>query len=913
MVSLNQLVIVCLAYVVVLFAVAFAAERAAVRGRWGGLLRSPLVYTLSLSIYCTAWTFYGAVGYAARSGLEYLTIYLGPSLVMIGWWWVLRRLVRIGRSQRVTSVADLMSSRYGKSNTLAVVVTLMSVIGVTPYIALQLQSVTLSLSIFAAPNVLAGAGVAPDFDAAGAAFWVAAGLAVFTVLFGTRNLNANERHPGIVIAVAVEAVVKLLALLAVGAFVVWGIAGGMGEMFARIDASDVSAFAIKGDRWLALTAVSAAAFICLPRMFQVMVVENEDEGHLQTASWAFPLYLMLISLFVVPIAVVGLDLLPDGANPDLFVLSIPLSQGQNGLAMFAFLGGFSSATSMVIVATLALSTMVSNHIFMPLWLASQQEGATQSGDVRSAVILARRISILIIMSLGYLYYRASGGSGALAAIGTISFGGVAQFLPALLGGIFWRGATRSGALAGLAVGFALWIFTMLLPSFGPDAALSTATFDQGLWGWAALRPQALFGLSGLDPTVHALMWSLSLNTLVFATVSMFSFPHPLERLQGAQFVNVFDHSTSARSWNASAARSEDLMIMSQRILGAREAVAFFNAQSARQGLKEGLPEPTPDFISALERELGASVGAATAHAMVSQIAGGSAVSVKELLAVADESAQMLEYSSQLEAKSLELSQTAAQLRDANDKLTQLSRQKDAFLSQISHELRTPMTSIRSFSEILRDGDSVSTEEKSRYASIIHSETIRLTRLLDDLLDLSVLENGQVTLNIRKAKLSDVLEQALITTQAGSPDVMVITRDLQDEDIEVHSDLDRLGQVFINLIANAQKYCTAPKPTLHISTSHSGGQITVRFQDNGMGIPEHAQALIFEKFARAGTGEGMGAGLGLAICREIMARLGGQIAYRPDLPGTTFEVQFPAVVTQVSSAQTDEAALLGVGG
>ena len=283
MVGLNQLVLVCLAYVVVLFAVAFLAERAAFRGKGGWLLQSPLVYTLSLSIYCTAWTFYGAVGYAARSGLEYLTIYLGPSLVMIGWWWILRRLVRIGRSQRVTSIADLISSRYGKSNTLAVMVTVMAVIGVTPYIALQLQSVVLSLSIFATPDALAAGGAAPSFNSGRAAFWVATGLALFTVLFGTRNLNVNERHHGVVIAVAVEAVVKLVALLAVGIFVVWGLAGGVSETLVRIDASDIGDWEVRGSRWTALTVLSAAALLCLPRMFQVMVVENDDERHLQIA------------------------------------------------------------------------------------------------------------------------------------------------------------------------------------------------------------------------------------------------------------------------------------------------------------------------------------------------------------------------------------------------------------------------------------------------------------------------------------------------------------------------------------------------------------------------------------------------------------------------------------------------------
>ncbi|MEH6675503.1 MAG: sensor histidine kinase [Sulfitobacter sp.] len=897
MVSLNQLVAVCLLYVVGLFAVAFAAERAAARGRGDWLLRSPLVYTLSLSIYCTAWTFYGAVGYAARSGLEFVTIYLGPSLVMIGWWWILRRLVRIGRSHRVTSVADLISSRYGKSNLLAILVTIMAVIGVTPYIALQLQSVTLSLSIFASaePQATTGGG---QINSAQAAFWVAVGLALFTVLFGTRNLNANERHHGVVIAIAVEAVVKLLALLAVGAFVVWGVAGGVEQTLAQIDRSAIGQWQVEGGRWTALTLLAAAAFICLPRMFQVLVVENGDERHLQTASWAFPLYLMLMSLFVVPIAVVGLDLLPEGSNPDLFVLSLPLSQGQNSLAMFAFLGGFSSATSMVIVATLALSTMVSNHIVMPIWLTYGQKTVQQSGDVRHVVILSRRLSILLIISLGYCYYRLSGGGGALAAIGTISFGGVAQFLPVLLGGIFWRGATRTGAICGLTIGFALWVYTMLLPSFGAGAALSASTFQDGLFGLQWLRPEALFGINGLDPTVHAVLWSLSINALVFVTVSLFSFPAPVERLQGAQFVNIFDHSTAARGWSASVAASEDLMIMAQRILGAAEAQGFFRAQAQLQEKHDGLPEPTPRFVQALERELAASVGAATAHAMVAQLVGGASVSVQDLLAVADESAQMLEYSSQLEIKSRALTDTAAKLRSANDKLTQLSHQKDSFLSQISHELRTPMTSIRAFSEILRDAEGLGPEEKTRYASIIHSETIRLTRLLDDLLDLSVLENGEVSLNRQRGVLRDVLDQAVITARAANTRVIKIDRESAGEDIVLDTDLDRLVQVFINLITNAQKYCVADDPQLSIRAHQRGRRIIVDLIDNGVGIDAASQALIFEKFSRLPGQGGEGAGLGLAICREIIKRLQGDISYLTDVSGTGFRVELPIAQTDV---------------
>jgi hypothetical protein len=886
MAILNVLVLVCVLYVVLLFAVAFGADRAALQGR-GSWLRSPIVYTLSLSIYCTAWTFYGAVGFAARSGLEFVTIYLGPTLVMIGWWWTLRRLVRVGRSQRITSIADLISSRYGKSNLLAVLVTVLAVIGTTPYIALQLQSVTLSFAAFAETDL--AATTLPDMQST--ALWVAMGLALFTILFGTRNLDANERHHGVVMAIAMEAVVKLCALLAVGIFVVWGLAGGIAGTLDRIEASSIARFEVSGARWVGLTMVSAAAFLCLPRMFQVMVVENEDEDHLRTAVWAFPTYLMLMSLFVIPIAAVGLDMMPEGANPDLFVLTLPLMDGRDGLAILSFLGGFSSATSMVIVAAIALSTMVSNHVVMPIWLHFSGGAAMVSGDVRNVALLARRLSIAGVVFLGYLYFRLSGGGTALAAIGLIAFVGVAQFLPALMGGLFWRGATKTGALLGLSLGAAVWLYCLFLPSFGPSVILPQSVFDHGLWGLAWLRPYALFGAEGMDPVVHAVMWSMLINTSVFVAGSLLSFPQPLERLQGAQFVNVFDHSGTPGGWTGGMAQSEDLLIMSQRIMGAKEAQALFSAAAQRQGVAGYLPEPSPDFLQELERVLSGSVGAATAHAMISQIVGGAAVSVEDLMAVADETAQIMEYSSQLEAKSQELARTARQLRQANEKLTQISVQKDGFLSQISHELRTPMTSIRAFSEILRDTGDLTGEEQSKYASIIHDEAVRLTRLLDDLLDLSVLENGQVVLNTQTGLLSDLLDRA--ERAAGVNDSgLTVARDRASEAVELTSDLDRLAQVFINLIANARKYCDGVPPVLTIRVSAAEGHVVVDFTDNGSGIPPEKQAVIFEKFSRIGETKAGGAGLGLAICREIMARLGGSVSYLPGQTGAAFRVSLP---------------------
>ena len=889
----DLLVLSCLAYVAFLFAVAFVAERRAAMGRIGWL-RSPLIYTLSLSIYCTAWTFYGAVGYAARSGLEFVTIYLGPTLVFVGWWLLLRKLVVIGRQQRVTSIADLISSRFGKSNLLGVVVTLIAVVAATPYIALQLQSVTLSFGVFASETPEGWA--LPDRDST--AIWVAGGLALFTILFGTRNLDAKEQHHGVVLAIAVEAVVKLVALLAVGIFVVWGLAGGPAELFERIDASTLADWELVPGRWAGLIFVSAAAVICLPRMFQVMIVEDGEERHMARASWAFPLYLLLMSLFIIPIAVMGLERMPEGSNPDMFMLTLPLAEGQGALAMLAFLGGFSSATSMVIVESIALATMVSNHVVMPIWLRLRPKAA-MSGDVRRIVILSRRLAIVAVLTLGYLYYRLSGGSAALAAIGLIAFVGVAQVLPVLVGGLYWRGATRAGAVVGLMTGFVVWAYTLYLPSFGPGAALSVAVFEQGPAGIGWLRPQALFGVEGMDPLLHALIWSLALNTVAFCVVSLFTFPGPVERMQGAAFVNVFDTETAGpQGWARGRAEPEALLVMTQRILGKEAALAVFAAEARAQGKDGYLPDATPDFVAGLERRLAGSVGAATAHAMISQIVGRATVSVEDLMAVANETAQIMEYSAELESQREELTRTARQLREANEKLTQLSVQKDAFLSQISHELRTPMTSIRAFSEILTEGD-LPPEVVAHYGRIIHEEAIRLTRLLDDLLDLSVLENGSVQLNLGLANLQQLIDRALAAASHTRPErTFVIHRDLPSENLFVRTDADRLVQVFINLISNARKYCDSDAPELKITVRQRAGRVSVDFVDNGSGIPKQSQAIIFEKFARlTDQTRAGGAGLGLAICREVMANLGGTIGYLPGQGGAAFRVTLPLRLEQ----------------
>ena len=877
MLSLDLLLTVCLGYVAALFALAFWVDRRARQGqlRW---MRSPVIYTLSISVYCTAWTFYGAVGSAARSGLEFVTIYLGPTLVFVGWWTILRKLVRIGRVHRITSIADLISSRYGKSSTLAVLVTLIAVVAVTPYIALQLQSVTRSYEVIA------------GHEAGGAAaFLIAAGLALFTILFGTRNLDANERHHGVVAAIAVEAIVKLVALLAVGIFAVWGVAGGLGAVFADVPAAMIHGPDIFGPRWAAMTFLSAAAVICLPRQFQVTVVENLDERHVATASWLFPLYLFGMSLFIMPIALVGLKFLPAGANPDLFVLTLPLHQGRHDLALLAFLGGFSSAASMVIVAAIAVSTMVSNHVVMPIALSLLTAGREVAVDVRWLLLTSRRVSIALILGLGLVYFRLSGGDEALAAIGLTAFAGVAQFLPSLIGGLYWRGATRTGALAGLLAGILLWLYTLFLPGFGDGTLVSPEVLAQGPWGIAALRMQALLGLTGLDPLVHALVWSLGANTLLFLAVSTFSAARPLERLQAALFVDVFRAGGDTPSLVGGSAAAEDFFSLAQRILGARPARALFREMAAAQNRAGDLPVPTDAVIARLERELSGSVGAASAHAMVGRITGGSTVGMTELFDIADETQRLIETSRQLAQKTVELERAAEQLREANRQLRALDTQKDAFLSQVSHELRTPMTSIRSFSEILLGDEAITEAEPQRFVGIIHDEALRLTRLLDEILDISRLEAG-----IADLPLAAVNPEATITAALDSVDGVArqsgvaIRRQPVPDGVTIDANEDRLRQVLINLLSNAVKYNPAADPVIELRPHVAGDGLAIDVIDNGGGVPREEAARIFERFARGSrAGQQHGAGLGLPISRAIMRSMGGDLTveFAPD--GTSF--------------------------
>ena len=887
--SADFVIFISVAYVGLLFFIAYLGERRA-RKHPKSFLRSPFVYTLAISVYCTSWTFYGAVGSAARNGLEYLAIYLGPTLVFVGWWFVLRKLVRISHTQRLTSIADLLSSRFGKSSRLAVLVTVIAVIGIAPYIALQLKAVTSSIQAIAGASEF-GVGSLRGVDDVGLALGVAAAMAVFTILFGTRNVDAKEQHTGVVAAIAFEALVKLAALLAIGIFVLW-VGGGFETIFANAEAKGIDIYSTDtfGDRWVAMNVLSIAAIICLPRQFQITVVENSDESHLRAASWAFPAYLLLMSLFTLPIALFGLTSMPEGSNPDMFVLTLPLASGQSGLAVLAFIGGFSSATSMIIVEAIALSIMVSNHIVMPIILRTAS-GLGQDNDhsVSRLLLRSRRFSIVLILSLGFFYFYFTRDSDALAPIGLISFAGVAQFLPAIVAALFWKDATVKGATAAVAVGFVTWAWTMFLPSFETSSPTVAALMTEGPFGIGWLRPEGLFGLGQLDPLVHSVFWSLFLNTAVLVGVSLLTSQSALERMQANAYADAFKRGRNEGHFIRGSAAANDLFFVAQRVLGAERAAQIF------EGVLHADMVPTPEFIGRLERELAGSIGAASAHVMLSKVVSGEAVSLEEVMQIADETQQAIEYSQELERTSSALRETAQKLESANEQLRELDLQKDEFLSQVSHEVRTPMTSIRSFSEILLEEDRLKPEERKRFVSTIHDESLRLTKLLDQILDLSALERGERGWENGPVDAEAALERAIevcrgLARQRG----MRLDTGPRSRRAVISGESDRLCQVLINLISNAIKYNTADAPVVEVRSAVRGRSYVVEVEDNGAGIPKEDRNLIFEKFARGQhAGAESGAGLGLAIARQIITRMDGTLELVAGKgSGACFRVRLP---------------------
>jgi Na+/proline symporter/signal transduction histidine kinase/CheY-like chemotaxis protein len=640
-------VVIALAYIGFLFLVASYGDRRHQLTR--GSRARLLIYPLSLAIYCTSWTFFGSVGVAARTGFEFLTIYIGPVLMVGLAYPLIIRIIRLAKGQNITSIADFIAARYGKSQAVAATVALIAIVGMIPYIALQLKAVSASVGTILAA-VSAGSGAAEPL-LGDIALFVALLMAAFAVLFGTRHIDATEHQDGLMLAVATESVIKLVAFLAVGIFVTFVMYPGPLALFAdalqRPETAAVLTRVPPATTFLASTVLSLFAIVLLPRQFHVGVVENHSEAEVRRAAWLFPLYLVLINLFVMPIAMAGLLTFPaGGTDGDMFVLALPLKAHSELFALIAFVGGLSAATAMVIVESVALAIMVSNDIVMPLVLKRRAAGSGGPSNAGAQLLTVRRIAIFAILFLAYIYYR-SAGPAQLASIGLLSFAAITQLMPAFFGGLVWRRGTAPGAIAGMTAGILVWAYTLLLPSIS-DVGVIGDILNSGPLGLVWLRPQALFGLD-LPPLVHGVVLSLLANVILYVSCSLARRPTAIERVQADVFVpsSLAPMAPSFRL-RRSSVTTEELIATIARYLGeerTRESFASF-AASRRVSLA---PQAEADFqlLQYGEYLLASAIGAASSRLVLSLLLRKRTVSTKAALKLLDDANAAIHYNREI--------------------------------------------------------------------------------------------------------------------------------------------------------------------------------------------------------------------------------------------------------------------------
>ncbi len=644
------------AYLGILFAVAYygdfnAQKRPARRSR-------PAIYALSLAVYCTSWTFFGSIGLSARTGLDFLPVYIGPIIVLALGMPLISRIIRIAKTQNITSVADFLAARYGKSAPLAAAVTVLIVMGTLPYLALQLEAVAVSVKTMMGP-VTPFSGAAAQSGQFDIAFIIAVLMAVFAILFGTRHIDATEHQEGLMLAIAMESLVKLFAFVIVGAYITFVIMGGIGPLLVRAaaDAQIVDLFSrgFSGGTWMTITLLSATCIILLPRQFHVMVVENNTPEEVRRASWLFPLYLVLINLFVVPVAIAGLLIFGQGGtDADMYLLSVPLSQGAYTISMIAFLGGLSAATAMVIVASVALSIMICNDLVVPLILQRRRITVFDREDMGKVLLHIRRGAIFVVLLLTYMFYRMIGGSSALAEIGLLSFAAIAQLGPAFFGGLMWRGATARGAMAGILFGYLVWAYTLLVPFLAKSGVIGIDLIENGPFGIALLKPQMLFNMS-FEPLTHGVFWSLIFNIFAYVFFSLLRAPEPIERLQATSFIDErrSPQAHGFRPWRETVIVS-DLHATVARYLGDERTTRCFQDYAKRRGTRLSSNAIADiHWVRFSEKLLASAIGAASSRLVFSLALRRHDVGDTSALKLLDDASEAIQYNRDLLQQALD--------------------------------------------------------------------------------------------------------------------------------------------------------------------------------------------------------------------------------------------------------------------
>lgn len=892
MISLTTIVAITVAYFIALFCVAVYVERKHAQGK--NLTNNALVYTLSLAVYATAWTFYGNIGLATSSSYAFLGIYTGPALLMLFAWPILQKLVRIRNEYGVASISGLLSARYDRSYLVGAIAALIALVGVTPYFALQFKAIFLSFSFIVSGGT--------QYDSDFIRLTMVGMTILFTLVFGFRKLEQTERRPGMVIVVAIQSVIKLIAFLAAGIFVTYYLFSGFDDIFAHINDNKALLEAITVSKpsfslFLSYIIVGMFAFLLLPRDFHLAVVENSDERHIRTFAWGMPVYMFLITLFVFPIAMAGILKGYDIAFADIFILFVAALAKHAWLAILVFIGGISAAFSMIMVETVAITTMVANNLALPVI-----DKVKPFGFLRKHLLPLRWAIAVGILLMGYGFELLTGSSYVLVKIGIISFAAVLQFAPAVIGGLYWEKGNKAGAIMGLTGGFGVWLYTSLIPAFVRSGWLPGSLLTDGPFGVHTLRPENLFGITAIDPLATTIIFTVIVNVGLYVLGSLLFKQSEEEQRTAYNIVHIIKGGrhlvidVQQKEYIDLEGKRKTIMSVFGNYMDAKQA----NEQTDECIRTAGLEGKKVIAINALI-ELNNVVESALSGFIGSPAARDALE--KESLFAPEEAAQLSNIYAKM-AADIKITPEEFAQRIAEQKL--LAQSKSNFMAIASHEMRTPLTIIRGNAELLLQSikPTVKNEETIKFLSGIRRNSIRLLDILHDFIDVMHMEESRVELNketfdpvkmVREvvADMGSIAAEKKLSIQFEEPNMPIPM---------ITADVGKTRQVIVNLIGNAVHYTEKGGVTVSLGTvdEPNGKFVKICVTDTGVGIPPESQAMLFQKFSTVSktflrTKE-YGSGLGLYISKAFVEAMGGSIRLEKSIPGegSTFCVLLPAV-------------------
>lgn len=873
------LFLLVIVYLGLLFFIAFWAEKRK-SNFW---VNNPYIYSLSLAVYCSAWTYYGSIGVASNQGLEYLAIYIGPVIIIPSWIYINSKIIRISRVHKISSIADFISLRYGNSRFLGALVAIVCMLAVIPYIGLQIKAISDTFHLMT--DTANSDNIFLD-----TATYVVVIIAVFSAYYGTKYVDASEKRLGIISAVAFESFLKLIFFVILGIFVVYGVFNGFNDIYEK--ASKLPDFTQKntfnglegGFNFFLMSMLSMTAIFLLPRQFHTTIVENRTEKHLKTAIWLFPLYLLLMNIFVFPIAWGGKILFfGENVNPEFYSILIPQKFGNIFIAGMVFLGGLSACISMIIISSISLSVMLSNNLIIPYGWLNSLKTETEYANNRTIVNI-RKFSIFSLIIVGFLFYKFLINSASLFSVGLIAFVMIAQLAPSFFGAIFWRRGSFAGAVTGIIVGVFICYFNLILPNYFDTTYQNSAVFN-------------FFKLDYLSPVASAFFWSLLVNGGLFMMISSLVAGNYRERNFAELYVDINDYiqnHENAYIWKGTANISDIRKILT-RFLGEKKTQQALKIFNLKYNISDENNSADSRFIKFSENLLSGRIGTASAKILIEGVTKEDKITLPEVLKILEESKENISMNKQLTEHSQQLRKLSEELQNANETLVIKDKQKDDFLDSVAHELRTPITAIRATSELLLDDEEMPAEIKKDFLGNIISESDRLAEIINDILYLDKLEAGTTPLNIEEKSIIETYHKSLKPLlqlfdqkHLHHSEVNLLKNEVFDFD-EM-----KMIQVFQNILGNALKFANE-QGMVQTKFQDKEGGLKISVFNTGKTIPEEDLEFVFEKFYQSknqNLRKPLGSGLGLAICKRIINAHGGSIEAKNKEIGVTFEIFLP---------------------